>query len=232
MVMVSSIHTAIRIPKQTPQIQDLAERFRALKLSALQTDSQNLSGEYESESVLPLSAWEHRLTRSGVETIVAVASSTPPSNIEDQLASLLQSEWIGMITMIGPTPFEEFFLPATGQPMPGPDGTETRWHMTALYISPGCRGKGIAKQLISTAIAIGRAYSQAQGAHVKTRFRLFVAPNNVVAIKLYGGLGFQAAGKVTLEEAFIANGNREGLPEIIDPARFRFRQGISMEYLT
>ncbi|KAF2843010.1 hypothetical protein M501DRAFT_985165 [Patellaria atrata CBS 101060] len=219
--------STIRIPKGTPHIESLAEQFKDFKLTALQASPEAFAAKFEDENLLPTAVWVKRLTTPGHQIFIALATHDAE---EDDVTKLLKGSWIGMFTLIGPVPYDEFIWPESGAPLPGSDGTETRWQMTALYTNPDYRGKGIAKKLINTAIDFGQEYSQTLGPGVKTRFRLFVHPNNTVVLKMYEGMGFVDAGKVTLAEAFIAVGEADLIPKDPDPAVWHLRAGYGMEH--
>jgi len=90
-----------------------------------------------------------------------------------------------MFTLCGPAPLHTFYLPLSGH-TPGPEHSETRWHMTALYISPAHRGRGLAKKLIDTSMKFAQEYSATLGPEVRARLRLVVDPDNVAVKGVYG----------------------------------------------
>ncbi|KAK3045265.1 hypothetical protein LTS18_014159 [Coniosporium uncinatum] len=228
-------HT-LRVPKETAHVNYLASKFRTLRLHALQTSPNSFAAAYADEVTLPLLAWTRRLEQTGKEIFICKATPmnrSPTANDNDgDLDLLLLGEWIGMFTLCGPTPLSGFYLPLSGH-TPGPEASETRWHMTALYTSPAHRGRGLAKKLIDASMRFARDYSGSLGPEVRTRLRLVVHPNNVVVKGLYGGLGFEDAGRCTLLEAYVASGEGKLVPVEgeRDPGKWDDRIGVCMECL-
>lgn len=106
--------------------------------------------------------------------------------------------------------------------------------MVVLCTDPSHRGKGLAKKLIDCTIDFGKEYSKTQGDAMKTRFRLFVRPDNKLVVGLYEGIGFTHAGRVALAEGFMANGDANLIPaDSADTeesrARWHRRIGLAME---
>ncbi|HEX5563562.1 MAG TPA: GNAT family N-acetyltransferase [Sporosarcina sp.] len=60
--------------------------------------------------------------------------------------------------------------------------------IVAMYVTPGMRGKGIAKKLMNEAISKARAMKGIEQIH------LTVVSSNATAIQLYSSLGFEAYG--------------------------------------
>jgi hypothetical protein len=57
-----------------------------------------------------------------------------------------------------------------------------------------------------------------------------IHPDNIVVVKMYEDLGFVDAGRCTLTEAFVTNGDGNLLPEGGgDPEKFQNRRGLVME---
>jgi ribosomal protein S18 acetylase RimI-like enzyme len=140
-----------------------------------------------------------------------------------------------MFTMIGPVSRDEYFLPESGQPEPGPEESETRWQLTSLFTLPTYRGHGVAKRLTAAAVDFGRLASaekeKVSGKPIRTRIRLVVHPKNTGVVKLYEKLGFVDSARMTLAEACAANGAADMIPQSPDAEKWHSRFGIAMEYL-
>ncbi|KAJ4290587.1 hypothetical protein N0V90_010805 [Kalmusia sp. IMI 367209] len=213
------------IPKvfRSSHLEDLANKFRTFKLLALKTSPEAFSAEFESESQLPLSDWLRRITQPGVVILICAAI---PSDKSNELLSgndadfdvLLRSEWVGMFTMIGPVSLSDYYFPSSGQPNPGPDGSE-----------------GIAKRLTQAALNHGMDVAREIGKEwdkkPRTRFRLIVHPRNKDVVKMYERFGFKDSARMTLMEAYVANGDGEMVPDDADPEKWHSRLGIVMETL-
>lgn len=124
---------------------------------------------------------------------------------------LLEGEWVGSSVFLGPVPKASYQLPEeSGGPELGSDAEESRWQMTALYTSPEHRGKGLAKNIIRTAMAYAKSHTlNASPSSKRARVRIIIRPGNDVIASLYKSLGFVDAGKCTGIEGFKANGDED-----------------------
>jgi ribosomal protein S18 acetylase RimI-like enzyme len=213
------MYTTIRIPKTAPEA---------------------FSAELDSESRLPQSTWLSRITESNATILICVATradtneqSLLPGNRE--LRILLDGEWIGMFTVIGPVSRGDYIWPKSGQPEPGPEDSETRWQLTSLFTLPAYRGHGIAKRLTEAAIEFGKLASdelgRASNREIRTRVRLVVHPKNTGVIRMYEKFGFIDSARMTVAEACIANGAADMIPKDADPEKWHSRLGVAMEIL-
>jgi GNAT superfamily N-acetyltransferase len=187
----------------------LAGKFASLRLSALTVSAPAFSSTFEIESGFNAPDWIARLQRPLVHYLIAVAYAADTS-LEHQ--SIDKGDWIGSATLIGPITKAAYTIVESGGPAPEGDDVESRWQMTAVFNAPQHRGKGIAKMLI--------------------RGALNFHPRNIVVKKLYEGLGFEDAGKCTLAEAYISNGDSNMLPSDggkSDPEKYLNRLGTIME---
>jgi ribosomal protein S18 acetylase RimI-like enzyme len=67
--------------------------------------------------------------------------------------------------------------------------TRHKAHIWGVYVSPGLRGQGVARQLLQAALAHAEAMPGVQ------QVKLSVAAGNAAALALYEGLGFQVYGR-------------------------------------
>lgn len=154
---------------------------------------------------------------------------TAPSNADDE-SVLLGAEWVGFAAVRGPMDVQDYYVsPDMGLPVPHRPDEERRWHVFDLYTLSAHRGRGLARSLVGECVDVAVEGTQelasspllacSDGAvrvsevEVKqARIRLFVDPKNAWLVRMYEGLGFRAAGKVTLEEGFRANRLDESIP--------------------
>jgi GNAT superfamily N-acetyltransferase len=213
-------------PATDPVLQAfLTGKFASLRLSALTVSAPAFSSTFEIESVLTASDWIARVQRPSVSYLIAVAYASDTSS---DLQTIDRGDWIGSATLIGPITKEAYELRESGGPEIGGDDVETRWQITAVFNAPQHRGKGIAKMLINGALEFAAKESKGR----KYRTRIMIHPRNVVVKKLYEGLGFVDAGKCTLAEAYISNGDANMLPldgGTSDPEKYLNRLGTVME---
>lgn len=155
---------------------------------------------------------------------------------------LLENDWAGTFTLVGPVSLSSWLVPSSGQPPPGPDTAETRWHLTSLFVLPEHRGMGLASKLTLAAVRTGPSASlspagEENGNHrsgnpgSKTRFRLIVHPKNIGVVGLYEKLGFVKGGMYTQREAMVAMGDAAGVPVGAAGEKWDTRLAIGMEYL-
>jgi len=151
----TTTYTTIPLPKTTPNttlLSALATKFRAFKLHAFKVAPAAFSVVYDAEAQLPLSTWLARITEPSTTILICVATSTQHQHCNDaekeedtQSKILLDGEWTGTFTMIGPITRQDYLFPLSGQPTPGPEGSETRWQLTTLFTLPAYRGHGIVR---------------------------------------------------------------------------------------
>jgi GNAT superfamily N-acetyltransferase len=239
--LIYSVH---RIIPTSPSFPKLASLFSELRLRALITSAASFSSTYELESTFNPEKWQTRLSRPGVHTFVAVAY---PPNTPLEHQTIENGEWVGKVTLLGPTCKDVYELQESGGPTPASDEEETKWQMTALYSEPAHRGKGLGKKIIEGALEFARSYNdsthnsamngvtngvQPARKPKQIRVRIMIHPDNTVVVKMYQDLGFVDAGKCTLREAYVTNGDANLLPEGGgDPKRYYNRRGLVMEIL-
>ncbi|USP81284.1 uncharacterized protein yc1106_08558 [Curvularia clavata] len=238
------------IPKNSgiEQITRLANKFRDFKLHALKTAPEAFSAELHVESQLPPSTWVSRITEPATTIFVCVAiplsstrrnssSKCDEADDDELMRLLLDGEWTGMFTMIGPISRDAYIFPDSGQPEPGPEESETRWQLTSLFTLPAYRGCGIGKQLTEAAVEFASQVSAAKekmsgGSYqVRTRVRLVVHPKNTGVVKMYEKFGFVDSARMTVAEACVANGAGDMVPKDADVDKWHSRFGVAMEIL-
>ncbi|RAH67345.1 GNAT family N-acetyltransferase [Aspergillus aculeatinus CBS 121060] len=201
------VYTFFRISKEAATIRASALQYRALRLEALQVSPGSFSSTHAIESAFTEDDWIARLTVPDREVFICAA--TPTSTATRPNA---ETQWIAQVTLRGPTPADQFALPAAANPpAPRPDSEEERWQMLSLFTLPAHRGRGLGAQLCQAALQWLREY-RAEPATVQVR--LIVKAGNDVTVNLYRRLGFEDAGRATLVEALVANGDEE-LVEVV-----------------
>lgn len=239
---IGNMYDTIRLPKATDGtvLNALATKFRAFKLHSLKVAPEAFPAEFDIESRLSQSIWVQRITEPSTTILICVATEKDQDEElsesgDRQLRILLDGEWRGTFTMIGPILRDDYIFHKSGQPEPGPEGSETRWQLTTLFTLPAYRGHGIAKRLIEAAIAFGKLASheigRASKRDVRTRIRLVVHPKNTGVVKMYEKFGFVDSARMTVAEACIANGAADIVPRYADPEKWHSRFGVAMEIL-
>lgn len=201
-----------------------AQKYRSLRLNALKASPGSFSSTYEIEAAFTETDWTTLLTAPGREVFICAA--TPQDAAQPCLKNDL--EWVGQVTIRGPLSTADFTLPSdSGQPAPKPDLEEERWQMLSLFMLSEHRGQGLGKKLCLEAIRYVEFYRPLPPV---VQVRLMVKPGNHAAVKLYQGLDFVLAGRCTLKEAFIANGDAHLLPMDTSTPKFSVRLGFIMMY--
>ncbi|EPE33437.1 hypothetical protein GLAREA_06450 [Glarea lozoyensis ATCC 20868] len=155
---ITRIHTLPTSPSD-PLTPFLLGKYVSLRLNALLTSPSSFASTHALESMHPYSYWSTRL--SSPTTTILVAVSYPPYT-PPYLQTLDRGDFIGMTTLLGPTPSSTYSIPLSGF-LPLPDSQETKWHMCAVYLDPLYRGQGIGKLLVNFAVQFAVARSQGEG---------------------------------------------------------------------
>jgi ribosomal protein S18 acetylase RimI-like enzyme len=256
-------YTTLLIPSSLSEesLTLLAHKLRIFKLHALLSDPNAFSQSHATESQLPLSAWKARVADPDFRTVVCIVDDrgerdgwscegandeeTSSQQVEGQsmtVQRLVAADWVGTFTLVGPVAREAWLCPLSGQPVPAPDGAETRWHLTSLFVLPEHRGRGLAAKLTLAALRAGSSASIAlskgsgnqgtdENVGAPTRFRLIVHPKNKSVVGLYEKLGFVVGGVYTQKEAMAAMGDAAGIPSGAEGEKWDIRSGIGMECL-
>ncbi|OQE32510.1 hypothetical protein PENFLA_c001G04928 [Penicillium flavigenum] len=201
-----------------------AKNYKQLRLQALSVAPASFSSTYEIESALTNTEWVNRLAAPGRETFICAARSRKSHLLSSQDSE--RNIWVGQLTLRGPQSPEDFTLPEeSGQKKPTEEGDKELWQMLSLFTLPDHRGQGLGKRLCQEALNYLALYRETPS---KVWVRLMVKPENHATVSLYRGLGFGEAGKCTLAEAMIANGDKDLLPEDISGEKYSSRSGLIM----
>jgi ribosomal protein S18 acetylase RimI-like enzyme len=217
-------HSFFRIAKGN-DIASSAEKYKQLRLKTLSVAPGSFSSTFEIESALTDTDWVRRLAADGRETFVCAATPTENSLPDSQIP--VQSIWVGQLTLRGPQTPDDFILPEeAGQWNPTVEDEDIEcWQMLSLFTLPDHRGQGLGKALCQEALNYLASHRECP---TKVWVRLMVKPENHATVSLYRGLGFAEAGKCTLAEALIANGDENLLPDDISGERYSSRSGLIM----
>lgn len=201
-----------------------ATKYKQLRLQALSAAPTSFSSTYEIESALTDTEWVKRLSEHGRETFICAAVPTQNNLSNSRIPE--QSTWVGQLTLLGPQSPKDFILPEeSGQKKPTEGKDQELWQMLSLFTLPDHRGRGLGKCLCQEALEYLASYKDSPS---EVWVRLMVKPGNHATVSLYRGLGFAEAGKCTLAEALIANGDKDLLPEDISGEKYTSRSGLIM----
>ncbi|OGM46026.1 GNAT family acetyltransferase [Aspergillus bombycis] len=202
-------------------IESSAKKYKQLRLQALSVAPTSFSSTYEIESSLTDTEWVDRLSANGRETFICAARPT-----QNNAPCSQTTEWVGQLTLRGPLSPEDFILPEeSGQKKPTQERGMELWQMLSLFTLPDHRGRRLGKRLCQEALRYLASYRDSPR---ELWVRLMVKPENHATVSLYRGLGFAEAGKCTLVEALVANGDQDLLPENISGEKYTSRSGLIM----
>ncbi|KAE8409199.1 hypothetical protein BDV37DRAFT_278168 [Aspergillus pseudonomiae] len=213
-------YSLFRIDKENA-IQSSAQKYKHLRLQALSIAPTSFSSTHELESSLTDTEWVNRLSANGRETFICAAKPTQNNEPCSQIP-----EWVGQLTLRGPLSPEDFILPEeSGQKKPAGEQDTELWQMLSLFTLPDHRGRRLGKRLCQEALKYLASYRDSPR---ELWVRLMVKPENYATVSLYRGLGFAEAGKCTLAEALVANGDEDLLPGDTSGEKYTSRSGLIM----
>lgn len=212
------------IPQAFPSpshLDSIVERYKDVRLHGLRIDPQSFSSTYEEESQFTDDTWLSRVQNPLGKTFVSAVEpheqsaselSTSPSETENDdavLRGLLQKEWVGIVTLLGPVRFPselegqycdikpwdvylkhgKYSLAMTD---PDPDrfkGAHVVYLIVGMFVLPHARRRGHARRLVEATIKAIHDEAAALGA-AKASITVQVEPGNVNARRLYESVGF------------------------------------------
>ncbi|KAI2852209.1 hypothetical protein CBS11350_687 [Aspergillus niger] len=202
-----------------------AIKYKQLRLQALSVAPTSFSSTYEIESSLPDTEWIDRVSENGREIFICAAKPTQNNQPNSQILEQTTT-WVGQLTLRGPLSREDFILPEeSGKKKPTGGKNQELWQMLSLFTLPDHRGRGLGKRLCQEALSYLASYKDSPR---ELWVRLMVKPENHATVSLYRGLGFVEAGKCTLAEALVANGDKDLLPDNISGEKYTSRSGLIM----
>lgn len=211
----------MHISPRSPDLSSLAQKYKQLRLSALNQSPTAFSSTFAVESAFPDSVWIERLSADPCRHNFVT---------QHQAGAGKEGEWVAQVTVLGPVSAEACTLPdEAGQPLVRSDQVEEKWQLLSLYTLPEHRGKGVGKDLCKEVFKWLKERGSGEGGTAKeVRVRLMIKPDNTDAVRLYEGLGFEHAGTCTLVEALKANGDGDAVPADGGGEKYQRRSGYIM----
>ncbi|KAJ5619010.1 Acyl-CoA N-acyltransferase [Penicillium lagena] len=219
--MASNYNYSFFRVSKTDGVYASAQKYRELRLKALKTSPGSFSSTYDIEAAFIYADWVDRLTVPDREVFICAAT---PFGHDPLCPDGIQ--WVGQVTLRGPATSVDFELPLeAGQPPQRSDEEEERWQMLSLFTLPEHRGRGLGSKLCQASLDYLRSYRPSPR---EIQVRLIVKAGNDVTVELYRRLGFIHAGRATLVEALIANGDEHLIPKDLSSEKYSERQGLIM----
>lgn len=209
--------TVVELPKPPSAAEDdadwteLAQKFRNLRLRSLKTSPEAFASTYEAESQRGLGQTFDRLRNSKARQFVAVENDDGNQDCSpdaQEIVSICNCEWIGMIVLIGPM---EGSFSAEADPIKSAvrgcgNDTSTptevsksttsppvEFVLNGVFVEPSARGRGFGKALMEA--AVDHARSHGSSASAEKFITVLVNGENVEARKLYEKAGFRRVGE-------------------------------------
>ncbi|KAF7326170.1 N-acetyltransferase domain-containing protein [Mycena kentingensis (nom. inval.)] len=180
-----------------PNLADLAERYAAIRLEALQAAPHAFASSFALESQLTPEQWAAKVWRDDIVLLICLARPVGSNDDSEEL-------WAGSAVLRGPLSATDYaFPPESKFPALRSDAEETRWQMTAVYTSTAHRGHGLGGMLIQAA----KDYAARFSGQRTVRLRAVVHPDNLVAVVVYTRTGFRDVARTTGKEAYRTNGD-------------------------
>ncbi|KAJ7119832.1 hypothetical protein C8R44DRAFT_569005, partial [Mycena epipterygia] len=186
-----------------------AQKYAALRLEALLISPNAFGSTHSIESTFTPAEWGERIWREDAVVLVCVANLVSQDG-EPVKASALAGDWVGSAILRGPLSAEEYELPPESGALPADSGDgETRWQMSAFFVSTAHRGSGLGKTLLQAGKDYVMRHAATMGPRwpAKVKLRALISPDNLEVLALYSAAGFVAAGRVTGKEAYRTNGD-------------------------
>lgn len=210
----------VKLPKlseqnqASPEILDLAQRWRSFRLHALQTAPEAFAASYEIESQHGLEKTIDRMSNSKATHFVAVNHTSQQLNTSHipRSQDVFTAPWAGTIVLLGPLTTESSSrITATKDPfskiaasdhvagienstLESQEGDLTtvdsmHFHLNGIFVDTAARGQGLGLALIRAALTEAETLARASGSR-SFKATILVDDYNTTAIRLYEKAGF------------------------------------------
>jgi GNAT superfamily N-acetyltransferase len=214
----------ILLPKTfyTPaDLDNIANRYKNIRLQGLLSDPDSFSSTYERESQFTLDIWRSRIQNPVAKTFVsvvdgddkisskAICSNTTEGDhsTEKVFQNLLQTEWVGTVTLLGPEIWSRQDGDATSQPWHpftkakgapqvamqqlNNSGAHLVYLIAGMLVMPHARRKGHGQQLVEALVGHVREKAKNLGAS-NASIILHTGKSATRARLFYEQVGFEA----------------------------------------
>jgi GNAT superfamily N-acetyltransferase len=210
---VDNHYTVLRIPATSPRLDELAEKFREIRLEAIKANPAGSFVLYGLEYKHPLSVWRTRIS-GDVTCLVCVSNADPALSSEEVL---LSADWAGFAFVKCMSIEEYYSYPEMGQVVSKTPEIEIRWHFYDLYTIPAHRGRNVGSKLVKASLTMAEEALRLQGpangtVHKIGRMRLMAQAKQLWLVNWYRQFGFNDNGMATLVQGLTANNMRDSIP--------------------
>lgn len=193
----------------------VAEKFRSLRLRALETAPEAFASSCEIESQRGLDKTFERLKTPKAHQFVAVESDDTKSFsvASADIANICKYEWVGMVVILGPMevdvharedPYKQMVgAHRNADTAPESSGRSRRsspkeFVLNGVFVEPSVRGKGVGRALIETAVKMVQGHNTPRDYALSMTALVHV--ENSEARKLYESAGFVGVGEETYRQ--------------------------------
>jgi len=213
MMALRSHFTIVTMPthyKDDALLQRSVNKYRELRLQSLKSNPESFSSTFANESGRPVDFWTNRMLRPGARHLLAVELSNYSSapSVADEPQTVLESEWVGMLVLLGPNSVASNDGPSGKTPLRGrlvEDNTDqnteiavSAYHMAGFYVAPEHRGHGIGGALVRTAMEVV-ANDCVKMPTPKAICTVGASHTNLVVLRLFKRMGFEEVAEDQLD---------------------------------
>lgn len=206
---LKSRFTIVTMPthyKDDVLLQRSVDKYRELRLRSLKSDPESFSSTFANESGRPVNFWTNRMLRPGARHLLAVELSNYSSapSVADEPQAVLDSEWVGMLVLVGPNPVASNDIPPKKTLLAEDNTDENRetlastYHMAGFYVAPEHRGHGIGGALVQTAMEV-IANDCEKMPNPKAVCIVSASHTNLIVRRLFKRMGFEEVGEDQLD---------------------------------
>ncbi|KAF2156016.1 hypothetical protein K461DRAFT_275088 [Myriangium duriaei CBS 260.36] len=192
----------------------LFDRYRSFRLSSLQSVPEAFGSSYDGEVGNPRDFWIKRLSNPTARHLVAIPTCSQGAGTANEA---FESEWCGMVVMLGPRSSDEKrHISANQSPWTNPNSaapyqetnskSDMRYHISGMFTTIGHRRQGIGKALLYRALEIASEDSHKGG--INFCISVYADTVNSGAVCLYQAAGFTIVAEETYQPAPTAQGSR------------------------
>ncbi|KAI0352514.1 hypothetical protein OH77DRAFT_1428551 [Trametes cingulata] len=195
------VYDVFRLP--TPVSTSNLQKYRAVRLAALQTDPTFFLSTYQQEVAFTDDVWRERLNGEGKFTIVARADIRDHgrkepgaehgegASQEEESESAEDAPFVGTVTLVAARSLPASMVPDFAD-------SKTAYFIVAMWVAPEHRRRGLGRRLMEAALACAAEDTKAptgalEGDNVGTKAEVIleVTLENERAKRMYEGLGFE-----------------------------------------
>lgn len=198
------IYTIPRSLDDPSQRSKIWKKMKAFRLNSLQLDPEAFASTYADEVRFADEVWDKRMANPLALHFVAVEAPSEEENapVVDDIAAMIERDWLGMLVVIGPKEDGTAGLHASRSPWESvnskasdDDGVAEGanplpvYQLNGVFVMPKARGLGVGKRLAMATIEKSMESARHHGFKA-IRMQVRVEADNEPAKKLYSNAGY------------------------------------------